>query len=136
MVVWNKHPQSIFNLENVVSFFKLLEHKAGMMSMDNHLKGVLVFSGVFDLCFLLIVEIWHDVQKGSGSTPSSTSCQILEVSLASSDLLELCPNLWCNNPREISIFLFFIVTFLLFLPKMIVFSVRYAVISPRSVGYL
>ena len=40
----------------------------GMTSMNNHLKGVLDFGGVFDLDFLLIVEIWHDVQKISGFT--------------------------------------------------------------------
>ena len=40
---------------------------AVMMSTNNHLKGVLKFSGVFDLDFLLIVDIWHDVRKISES---------------------------------------------------------------------
>ena len=42
----------------------------GMMPMNNHLKGVLGFESDFDLGFLLIVDIWHDVQKGSGYTLS------------------------------------------------------------------
>ena len=41
---------------------------AGMVSMKNQLKGVLVFIGVFDLDFLFIVEIWNDMHTGSGYT--------------------------------------------------------------------
>ena len=40
-----------------MSFVKLLEDMADMMSIIAHLKGVLGFSGVFGLVFLLIVEI-------------------------------------------------------------------------------
>ena len=40
-----------------MSFVKLLEDIAGMMSTNTHLMGVLNVSGVFDLRFLLIVEI-------------------------------------------------------------------------------
>ena len=36
-------------LSSPVSFVKLLEDVAGMMSMNTHLKGVLDFRGVFDL---------------------------------------------------------------------------------------
>ena len=36
---------------------------AGIMSVNTNLKGVLGFSGVFDMGFLLIVDIWHDFQK-------------------------------------------------------------------------
>ena len=49
-------------------FVKNLEYMAGMMSTNNHLKGVLGFSGVFYLELLLIVEIWNDMRKISGST--------------------------------------------------------------------
>ena len=72
-----------------------------MMSINSHLKGVLVFSGVFDLGFSLTVDIWYDVHKGSGSTLRSKYCQTLAVSLVISYLLDLCPNLWCNNSRAI-----------------------------------
>ena len=48
-----------------------------------HLKGAFVLSGILDLAFLFIEEIWHDVQKGSGYILSSTSSQILSVSTRS-----------------------------------------------------
>ena len=65
----------------------------GMMSMNTHLKGVLGFRGAFDLDFFFIVDIWNGVQKGSGYNLSSISCQKFTVSLASSDLVDLCHNL-------------------------------------------
>ena len=72
-----------------------------MLSMNTHLKGVLVFIGVFDLGFIFIVEIWHDVHNGSGYTLISISCQTISVYPDSRDLVDLCPNLWCNNSKEI-----------------------------------
>ena len=83
-----------------MSFIKLLEYMAGMMSMKTHLKGVLSFSGVFDLDFSFIVGIWNDLQKGSGSTLRLISYQKFTVYPAISYLLYLCTNLWYNNPRE------------------------------------
>ena len=80
-------------------FVKILEDKAGMISINTHLKDDLGFIGIFDLGFLFIVGILHYVHKGSVSTPISVSCQTLEVSPASSELVDLCPNLWCNNSR-------------------------------------
>ena len=41
----------------MVPFVGILEDMTGMMSMYNHLKGVLVFRGVFDIGFFLIVDI-------------------------------------------------------------------------------
>ena len=70
------------------------------MSMDTYLKCVLGFRGVFDISFLFIVKIWHDVQNGSGSTLSSIYFQKIAVSPDSSYLVGLCPNQWCNNPIE------------------------------------
>ena len=70
-----------------------MEDVAGMMSMNTHLKGVLAFIGFFDLSLFLIMEILHDVQNGSVYTMSSMSCQTFAVSPASSDLVDLCPNL-------------------------------------------
>ena len=61
-------------------FVKLLEVLYGMMSMKNHLKGVLGFSGILNIGFLLIVYILHDAHKGSGSTMGSISCQIFVLS--------------------------------------------------------
>ena len=36
--------------------------------MNTHFKAVLGFIGVFDIGFLLIVDIWHDMEKVSEST--------------------------------------------------------------------
>ena len=73
---------------------------AGIISMNTHLKGVLVFSGVFDLEFLLIVDKWHDVQKGSGSTLRTAYCQTSTVSPFSTYLVNMFPNIWCNISIE------------------------------------
>ena len=59
------------------------------------------FTSYATLDFLFIVEILYGVQKGSGSTLISMSCQTLAASLEIMDLLELCTNIWCNNFREI-----------------------------------
>ena len=102
-----------------MSFVKLLENMAGVMSMKTHLKCVLGCSVKLDLGFLLIDEICHDVHKWSGSTLSSISCQTFTLSLANSNRVELCPNLWWNNYREILFFwVFFVIsTFILFYQK-------------------
>ena len=68
-----------------------------MMSMNTHLKCALGFSGVFDTGFLLIFDIWHDVQKGSVSSLSLISWQTFSVYPAISNLMDPCPNIWCNN---------------------------------------
>ena len=39
------------------------------------------------------------MQKESGSILVSISLQIFPVSPAINDLVYLCPNLWCNNPK-------------------------------------
>ena len=67
----------------------------------NHLKGTFGFSGILYLAFLFIEEIWHDVQKGSGSILSSIYYQTLSVSPANNDLADLWPNLYCNNYKAI-----------------------------------
>ena len=66
-----------------------------------HLKSAFGFSGSFDLGFLFIEEILHEMQKGSGSILSSTSYQTLAVSPAINDVVDLFPNLWCNNSKAI-----------------------------------
>ena len=63
------------------------------------MKGVFGFSEFLDLAFLFIEEIWHDVQKGSWSILSSIPFQTFAVSTAINDLVDLCPNLWCNNSK-------------------------------------
>ena len=73
----------------------------GIISIKTHLKGAFGLSGILDLAFLFIEEIWHDVQKGSGYILSSTSYQTLSVPPANHDLLDLCPNLWCSNSKAI-----------------------------------
>ena len=72
----------------------------GIITMKTHVKGVLLCSVILELGFLLIVDIWNHVQKGSGSTLGSTSCKTFAVYSSNSDLVALCPNLWCNNYRE------------------------------------
>ena len=84
-----------------MSSVNILEYMSGMVSMSTYLKGVLVFSIVFYLGLFFIVDIWNDLQKGSGYTLISISYQIFVVSPASSDFVDLCPNLWCNNSRGI-----------------------------------
>ena len=59
----------------------------------NHLKGDFGFNGSLDLAFLFIEDIFHEVQKGSGSILSSASSQKFAVSPDINDLVDLCPNL-------------------------------------------
>ena len=113
-------------------FVKLLENISGVISINTRLKVVLGFRGVFDTGFLFIVEIWHYVQNRSGSTLSSISCQIFAVSPANSYIVDLCPNLWCNKPKENFFLGIWFRGFPSFLPSMYVFSVRCAAMSLRS----
>ena len=39
------------------------------------------------------------MKKGFGYILSSISCQNFAVSLAINYLVNMCPNLWCNNPK-------------------------------------
>ena len=48
-------------------------------------------------------EIWHDLKKGSGSVLSSISPQTSAVSSARNDLVDLSPNIWCNNLKAVFI---------------------------------
>ena len=54
-----------------MSLIKLLGDVDGIVSIKTHLKGAFGFSRFLDLDFLFIEEIWHDVQKRSGSILSS-----------------------------------------------------------------
>ena len=120
-----------------MSFVKLLEDTAGMMSTNTHLKGVLGFRGVFDLTFLFIVKILHNVQNGSGYTLSSMSFQTFELCPANSDHVDICPILWYNNPKETSFLgiCFCDYDFSFIFTKNEFFSVSCAVISLHSIGY-
>ena len=84
-----------------MSLVKLLGAVDGIISIKTHLKGDFYFSGISDLAFLFIEEIWHDVQKGSGYILSSISSQTISVSPANNDMVDLWPNLWCDNSRAI-----------------------------------
>ena len=84
-----------------MSFVKLLEDIVGVISMKTQLRCVLEWCGILYIGFLFIVEIWHDVQKGSGYTLNSISCQTFVVYPANNGLVYLCPNLWCNISGEI-----------------------------------
>ena len=88
---------------------------------------------------LFIVKICHDVQKEIVSTLNSMSCQTFTVYTEIIDLVDLCPNIWCNNLKDTFFqeFDFLILTFPSFFlkPKMHVFAVRCAVISPCYVHY-
>ena len=120
-----------------MSFVKIFEDTAGMMSTNTHLKGVWGFRGVFDLTFLFIVEILHDVKNGSGYTLSSMSFQTFELCPANSDLVDICPILCYNNPKE-TFFLgicFCDYNFSFIFTKNGFFSVHCAVISLRSIDY-
>ena len=50
---------------------------------------------------MFIEEIWHDVQKGSGSILISISSQTLSLSPSNNDLVDMWPNLWCNSSKAI-----------------------------------
>ena len=76
-----------------MSLVRLLGDVAGITSIKTHLKGDFGFIGTFDLAFLLIEEIFQEVQKRSASICSSESSQTLAVSPAIKDLVDLCPNL-------------------------------------------
>ena len=84
-----------------MSLVKLLGAVDGIISIKKHFKGDFGFSEISDLVFLCIEEIWHDVQKGYGSILSSISSQKLSVSPANNYMMDLWPNLWCNNSRAI-----------------------------------
>ena len=112
-----------------------MEHVAGMMSMNTHLKVLLNFKDFFDVAFLFIVEIWHYVHNGSVYTLSSIYCQTFSVSPEISDLVDLCPNLWCNSSKE-NFFLgiyFFVFDFSFLFTKIVFFFVRCALVSPDYV---
>ena len=62
-----------------MSLVKLLGDVDGIIFIKTHLKGAFGFSGILDLAFLSVEEIWHDVQKGSGYILSSISSQTFSV---------------------------------------------------------
>ena len=119
-----------------MSFVKILEYMAGIMSRNTHLKGVLGFRYVFDLDFLFIVDIWHDVQKRSESTLISIFPKYLQY-------LQPVLTLWTCVLIFDAIILkkcyFLGICFcgfdFTFVKKMYVFYVRCAVMSPHSVHY-
>ena len=84
-----------------MSLFKLLGAVDGIIPIKPHLKGGFGFSGILDLAFLFIEEILHYVQKGSGYILSSTPSQKSVVSPYNNYLVDMWPNLWCNNYRAI-----------------------------------
>ena len=84
-----------------MSLVKLLGAVDSIISIKTHLKCDFEFSGISDLAFLFIEEIWHDVKKGSGYILSSISSQKLALSPANNDMVDLWPNLWCNHSRAI-----------------------------------
>ena len=88
-------------MENVVSLFKILGAVAGIISIKTHFKGAFRINGFLYLAFLFMEEIWHDVQKGYESILSSISSQTLAVSPAINYIVDLWPNLWCNNSKAI-----------------------------------
>ena len=76
-----------------MSIVKLLGAFDGIISIKTHLKGDFGSSGILNIAFLLIEEIFHDVKKGYGYNLSSLSYQKLVVSPANNDLVDLWPSL-------------------------------------------
>ena len=72
-----------------MSLVKLLGDIDVIMSTKTHLKGSFVFNRFFDLAFLCMEKIWHDVQKGYGYILGSISSQILALSSANNSLVDL-----------------------------------------------
>ena len=85
-----------------MSLVKLLGAVDGTIFTKTHLKGDFDLSEILDLAFLFVEEIWHDVQKWSGSILSYIYSQTLAVSPANNDLVDLWHYLWCNNYKAIS----------------------------------
>ena len=56
-----------------MSLVKLLGAVDGTIYIKTHLKGDFGLSGILDLAFFFIEEIWHDLQKGYGYILSYTS---------------------------------------------------------------
>ena len=73
---------------------------AGIVSIKPNLKGAFGFIGFLDLAFLFIEDISRYLQKGYGSILCSMSFQKFVAYPAINDLLDMCPNLWCNNTKE------------------------------------
>ena len=94
-----------------MSIVKLLDVVDGIMSVKTYLKGDFGFSRFLELAFLFMEDIWHDVQKGYESILSSISSQTLALSPANNDMVDLFPNIWCNNSKacsflDVNIFVF------------------------------
>ena len=70
------------------------------MSIKTHLTGAFGFNIFLDLAYFFVEDIWHDVKIGSGSISSSIPSQTFTVSTAINYLVDLCPNLWCNNSES------------------------------------
>ena len=119
----------------VLSLVNIFGDVDGMISIKAYLKGAFGFSGFLDLAFLFVEYIWHDVQKGSGYILSSISCQIFSAYPSLNDLLDMCPNLWCNNSTSFYVPLSFLNAFLLLLPKNHVSSVHYVEDSTHLSSY-
>ena len=71
-----------------------------IISIKTHLKDAFGLSGILDLAFLSIEEIWYDVQKGYVFIISSVYSQTLAVFPVNNDLVDLWPNLLCDNYIE------------------------------------
>ena len=83
----------------MVSLVKLLGDIAVIISIKTHLRCALGFNECFGLYFLFVGDIWYDVQKGYGSILSPISCQKIILHPDINDLLDMCPNLRCNNSK-------------------------------------
>ena len=84
-----------------MSLVKLLGAVDGIISIKTHFKGAFAFSAFLDLAFLFIEENFHDVQKGYGSIIISIYYQILVVYPSNNDMLDIWPNLLCNNYKAV-----------------------------------
>ena len=72
-----------------MSLVKLLGAIDCIMPIKTHLKGDFGFSGLLDIAFLFMEEIWNDVQKWSGPILSSIYSQTLVVSPDNNDLVDM-----------------------------------------------
>ena len=121
----------------MVYFVNILEDMAGMVSMNTHLKGVLVFSGVFDIVFCGLFRYDNMFRKGQDLPLDKFLYKNLQY-------LQPLVTLWTCvlisdaiilEKVSFGVFAFMILTFILFLPKVHVSSARYVVISTRSVNW-
>ena len=84
-----------------MSLVKHLGAVDGTIPIKNQLEGWLWLQCNFSPSLFVYWRNLKWITKGSGYILSSTSSQTLAVYPSNSNLVDLCPNHWCNNSKGI-----------------------------------